>query len=157
MPEPLPKADRLRRNRPSSWTDLPVEGPGAPAFSVRSHGLDEAGERRWERLWLSPEANMWHGYDAWIVMRLCQVDQLWRETGKGTLLTEPRHLETSLGLGSKGRREMRWQVVDGDAEVVEGSRGPGWMSCAAGSGSSTARPAGSGRGYLHPFSGVFIG
>jgi hypothetical protein len=75
--------------------------------------------RRWESLWSSPAATMWHGSDAWIVLRLLQVEQLWRETGKVTLLGEVRLLEMSLGVGPRARRELRWRVVDRDAELVD--------------------------------------
>lgn len=56
-----------------------------------------------------------------MVLRLLQVEHLWRETVKMTSLGEARWLEGSSGIGPNARRELRWRIADTDAEVADAS------------------------------------
>ena len=121
MPGPAPNEHRRRRNAPTvEWIDLPAEGRTARVPALPDHvTLAKRGRAWWKRAWKHPAATQWHLDDRSVVARRAELEDIWGETKDLRLLAEMRQAETLLGLNAKGRKEMRWRIVDAGGEVVE--------------------------------------
>lgn len=118
MPGPAPKPNAVRRNKPEvPWVDLPADWAGKPPALPRAAGLKAHGKDRWRRIWSTPMASQWGEAEAGLAVRLCQLQDDWSLSRDVKVLAEMRHLETSLGLTPKARKELRWRIVDAGAVV----------------------------------------
>jgi len=133
---PKRKPEPVRRNQRSGddWVDLPADGRSGPVPAVPfTVDLGTNGLAWWGHQWRSPSATQWLESDWPSVVRRAQLEDEWqtsqraeieREPGvvprpvSTALLAEIRHLDATLGLTAKSRRELRWRIVD-EAGVSE--------------------------------------
>lgn len=117
-----PDDQRIRRNQPDiPWVDLPVEGragvvPKVPAGA----GWSARAKAWWKDAWATPSASQWVDRgDFWSAVRRAELEDAWGSTKDPKYLTEMRHLDTTLGLTAKARKELRWRIVDGGTIVEQ--------------------------------------
>lgn len=105
----------------SDWThikNVPCERP-VPAFP-----LPDPSERElylWQKLWVKPQAEMWHKQDqayevALYTRRFTEAEQ---SDSSVTLNTLVRQMGDSLGITAPGLRSNRWLLVDDVIEIEE--------------------------------------
>ncbi len=85
-------------------------------------GLLGSSKEAWDLWWQSPMAHMWQASQWPQVQRLVALtDQttrmLYQGEANGTILTELRHLENTLGISEEGRRKLRWRFAEEEAEA----------------------------------------
>lgn len=114
-PAPKPAGQRRRRNAPArgEWIELyPLDEPVVP--EAAEHWTPEA-RRRWE-VWRSdPVTSLWGPADTFAARELAEHFDVFNPS-------EQRLRMDGLGLTPKGKRDLRWRVVDdeaaADGEVV---------------------------------------
>ncbi len=103
---------RRRSNAPArgEWTELPKSGVGPPkpnpAWSARV-------VTAWDAWWNDPASTQWTEADVEAVHALAELmdDGLVKHAGEIRLRTD------ALGLSQKGKRDMRWRIVEAEEEA----------------------------------------
>ena len=118
MPGPAPKDAHFRhrgsRTRDGEWLDLePIDEPilhGLPEgeWSPRTLAL-------WEAWRLDPATRAWSPADVAFAVETAYLAEVVQATGKAAHASEFRQRLDSLGLTAKGKRNLRWRVVDASA------------------------------------------
>lgn len=123
MPGPLPKPDARRRNQPTiPTTALPASGrqgePPQPPYD-----LGAAGAAWWLWAWSTPQSCAWNTGDLYVTGRRAVLEDLVAAGGPlkevSPLIREMRELDDRLGLTPKGLAQLRWKIVDEQAEAAE--------------------------------------
>lgn len=124
MPAPRKaEGQRVRRNLPSSFDELPAEGykgdiPDWPLAEATEYELF-----RWEKMWRKPQAAQWirMGIEE-VIARYVRIAILAESTDKETSVAmsnikgEARQLEQGLGLGAKALQNLSWKIVADEVE-----------------------------------------
>lgn len=109
-----PKLPEQRRNRVApqrgEWIEIPNVGLGAPAPDPEWNAETVAA---WESWWNDPASTQWTAADVGSVRYLAKLFDL----GSVTIANEMRLRMDGLGLTQKGKRDMRWRVVEVEEEV----------------------------------------
>lgn len=124
---PKPPGQRVRRNKDQpAYRQLPAEGRKgkAPPLPRKKPAWRKSTRDRWATLWASPMATTYLDADLPALHRLAH---LWDETervGVGEMspgaLSQITALEDRYGLSPKGRRQLQWEIAQGDtAEGAE--------------------------------------
>ena len=118
---PAPKDPEQRRNhaapRRGEWVDLPATNEKrAPAMPTAPRGGWAVGTRKaWKLWWMDPASLMWSPADLASVAQLAALHHD-VERGKSSLAGEVRLRLDGLGLTAKGKRDLRWRIVEPEVE-----------------------------------------
>lgn len=124
MPAPR-KAEgaRVRRNLPSAFVELPMEGYQGPIPEWPLDDVSEQELRRWERVWRSAQAAQWVRLhvDLTVARYVRLVLAVESATGNNIATAQTLNtvtaLEDRLGLSPKALQLLSWKVTDD--EVAE--------------------------------------
>ncbi len=123
MPGPPPKPDHKRRraNSEPGWVDIAADAAGdVPDIPKPNRlGRKKLGPQLWSEYWSTPWASMWGAAEVRVVLRLVELEVEWQAEGGSKVLSEIRQIQDSLGLTPKGRRSLRWRLVDASGVVEE--------------------------------------
>ncbi len=103
---------RRRTNAPArgEWIEIPKVGLGAPLgnpdWSARTRAA-------WDAWWNDPASTQWTPADVDSVRYLAELHNL----GSPTIASEMRLRMDGLGLTQKGKRDLRWRIVEVEEEV----------------------------------------
>lgn len=116
-----------RRNRvvPSrgEWVEIPRwVSHKVPKLPARQDGWTNFAKEAWRAWWSDPASQMWVEADVRQVHALLEIVDEWFRTRKVALLAEERQRSDALGLTQKGKRDLRWRVVDEPAEEKSAAR-----------------------------------
>lgn len=118
MPGPTPSTSPDRQRRPARdipWTDVePTPRPGRPPTPPKWAALTDTARAWWAWAWKLPIARLWGDHEVPMVVRRAQLEADWQTTGNDKVLAEMRHLEGSLLLTAKARKEARVRFVNGE-------------------------------------------
>jgi DNA-directed RNA polymerase sigma subunit (sigma70/sigma32) len=116
-PTPKPPGQRRRRNiGQSQWKELPPEGRkgAAPPLPEDEEWLDST-FGWWKRIWASPMATIWVDADIEPLTRLARLKDDF-DRGDRNGLTAIQNLEDRFGLSPKSRRQLQWEIKQGEAQ-----------------------------------------
>lgn len=107
---PLPKEARRRRNQPArgDWVELgPLEDPVVPDLPA---DVIWRGETRlaWAAWWSDPVSAQWSPADVAYAGDTIRLHNDWLRSQMGEL----RQRMDALGLTPKGKKDLRWRIVD---------------------------------------------
>lgn len=152
MPGPLPQWDaRRRRGRPvDAARVLPADGrKGDPPPFPEPRRLTKDEQRRWAKLWATPQAEAWEQLELFDqVARLMRmqvaVDRALSDGSvRASMLSEIRQLEGALGLSPMALARLRWSIEDPVAEPKTRTRSTRERLRAVDRGESRPLPLGS--------------
>jgi hypothetical protein len=116
-PAPKDPSQRRRRNEPArgEWFNLPpLKGPFLPPLPKRAKdaGVWSARTRRaWAAWRKDPATQMYSEAEVDSVIDLAYVHEEWVR-GDNRLISEVRLRMDGLGLTPKGKKDLRWKVID---------------------------------------------
>lgn len=121
---PAPKLPHERRNRVppqrGEWVDLkPLDTPVLPSLPKRERGSGTWSARTkaaWKAWREDPVTSQYGPADTQAALDLVFLYEEWVR-GNLSLTTEVRHLRDRLGLNPKGKRDLRWRIVEKKAEA----------------------------------------
>lgn len=124
-PPPKDPANRRRRNVPErgEWVNLPPldDSFKVPAISKRGKGhgtWSGRTKRAWHAWWNDPAVQMWSEAERDTVIDLAYIHEEWVR-GDNRLISEVRLRMDGLGLTPKGKKDLRWKVVEAPADRPE--------------------------------------
>jgi len=119
MRGPLPSPTRQRRNAPTiPTTNLPASGRAGPVPKLPAWAdVGKVGRAWWQWAWQTPAAAAWSEADHGAAVRRAQLQDRWEETGDDKLLARMVELERELGLTPKARAQLRWAIVEDQADA----------------------------------------
>lgn len=126
---PAPAENRRRRNEPQrgEWVDIgPLKKPVLPALPRRSKDDGPWSPRTvaaWAAWRADPVTGEYGQAEIQAAIDLAYIYEEWVR-GKWSLTSEIRQFQDRLGLNPKGKRDLRWRIVE-KAPTVEAPRRAG--------------------------------
>ncbi|MGZ6587871.1 MAG: phage terminase small subunit [Solirubrobacteraceae bacterium] len=124
-PAPKDPSQRRRRNVPErgEWISIPpLDGTfKAPSLPKRGKGQgvwSGRTKRAWSAWWADPAVQMWSNAERDTVVDLAYIHEEWVR-GDNRLISEVRLRMDGLGLTPKGKKDLRWKVIDGPPETTD--------------------------------------
>jgi hypothetical protein len=115
-PTPKPPGQRRRRNiGQGQWKELPSEGRKGAAPPLPEDDWLDSTIDWWKRIWASPMATIWVDADLEPLSRLARLKDDF-DRGERGQTTAIQNLEDRFGLSPKARRQLQWEIKQGEAK-----------------------------------------